>query len=351
MNRKPFGKMPDGREVFSYLLTNRRGVSVSVINYGAIVQSLVVPDKDGALEDVVLGFDSLAPYLSSNPYFGAVVGRFGNRIAGGKFTLNGTAYDLETNNGDNHLHGGRMGFDKKYWEMEAVEVDSGAAVRARLESPDGDGGYPGAVVLDVVIHLDDENALRFEYRGTTDKPTILNPTQHSYFNLSGDPSRPISEHRLQIGADTITPVDSTLIPTGELMPVGGTPFDFREATEVGRRIDDDSEQLAIAGGYDHNFVLNDFEPGVVRKVAEVRDEGSGRVMSVSTDQPGMQLYTGNFLDGTLKGKGGVVYPKRCALCLETQHYPDSPNQPDFPSVTLNPGDTYRQETIYRFSIE
>ncbi len=351
MNRRIFGKMSDGREVFSYRLENRRGASCEILNYGAIIRTLNMPDRAGRFQDIVLGFDTPAPYQTSNPYFGAVVGRYGNRIANGRFTLNDREYVLETNNGMHHLHGGTVGYDKRFWEIEAAACEDGVAVQARLESRDGEGGYPGHVTLRVLIQLTDENALRFDYRGTTDRPTILNPTHHSYFNLTGDLERTVLDHTLRIDADLFTPIDDGLIPTGELSPVDGTPFDFRKATTLGSRIDSPSQQLAFAGGYDHNFVLGGYEKGVVREVARVHDDQSGRTMTVSTDQPGMQLYSGNFLDGSLCGKEGVCYPFRSGLCLETQHYPDSPNHAHFPSVVLESGDIYRHETIYQFGID
>ena len=350
MKERVFGKMPDGRTVKAYLLTNGRGAAAEVLNIGATVRSLSMPDREGRLSDVVLGCDTVDDYLAS-PYFGAVVGRYGNRIARGRFTLNGHEHALAVNNGENHLHGGGVGFNQRYWAIERVRAESGEAVKAALQSPDGEEGYPGNLDLAVTITLTGENVLRFEYVGTADLPTIVNPTHHGYFNLSGDLSSSILDHRLQINAETITPVDGGLIPTGDFMTVAGTPMDFNTQEAVGARIDADFEQLRYGGGYDHNYVLNNYEKGRVREAATVFHPGSGRTMTVYTDQPGVQLYTGNFLDGTITGKGGTAYPRRSGLCLETQHHPDSPNHPAFPSVVLRPGETYRHVTEYRFGSE
>ena len=342
--------MPDGKTVYGYLLSNRSGASAEVINIGAIVRTLEMPDRNGQLQDIVLGCDTVSDYLEQSPFFGAIVGRYGNRIQRGRFTLDGREYSLNVNNGDHHLHGGPSGFHQRYWEIEEADASDGTAVRAFLHSPDGEEGYPGDVDLEIVIALTEENALRFTYTGTCNKTTILNPTHHGYFNLSGDPTATILDHVLEIGADAITPVDKGLIPTGELMPVAGTPMDFRAPQAVGNRIDAEFDQLVYGGGYDHNYVLRDFEKGKVRTVARVHHPGSGRVMTVLTDQPGMQFYAGNFLNGAPLGKNGAAYPKRGGLCLEAQHYPDSPNQPQFPSVVLRPGETYRQVTAYRFGV-
>jgi aldose 1-epimerase len=328
-------------------LTNSSGASAEIVNVGAVVRSLRVPDKEGHLSDVVLGCDTVEAYLEQSPYLGAIVGRYGNRIRQGRFVLDGHTYALAVNNGEHHLHGGPTGYHQRFWEISPVDVPGGEGIKATLRSPDGEEAYPGNVSLDVTVSLGDDNALRFDYVGTTDRPTILNPTHHGYFNLSGDPRMTILDHILQIDADAVTPVDKGLIPTGAYLPVEGTPMDFRTPISIGDRIDADFQQLSYGNGYDHNYVLNDYEKGKLRKVARVRHPKSGREMTVLTDQPGMQLYTGNFLDGTM-GKDGVAYPRRSGFCLEAQHHPDSPNQPKFPSVVLRPGETYRQVTIYQF---
>lgn len=343
--RGPFGKMPDGKVVEVFTLTNAKGVEVRAITYGGIITSLRVPDRSGAMGDIVLGFDSLDAYLKGHPYFGAIVGRYGNRIGGGTFTLDGRTFKLVTNNGPNHLHGGTVGFDKAIWTGEPT---SGAGVVFTHTSPDGDEEYPGTLKARVTYTLTDRNELVVEYHATTDKPTHVNLTQHSYFNLaeSGD----ILGHALTIHADRFTPVDSTLIPTGELATVAGTPFDFRKPMAIGARINQPHEQLNHGGGYDHNFVLNG-KAGDLRLAARLTDAKSGRTLDVSTTEPGLQFYSGNFLDGTLKGKGGQVYQKRAGLCLETQHYPDSPNKPKFPSTVLRPGQTYQSKTVFTFGVE
>ena len=351
MKKELFGKMPDGKEVYLYSLTNKTGATMNVINYGAIVQSLIMPDKDGKFQDIVLGYDNLEGYLRNNPYFGAIVGRFGNRIGKGQFELDGKAYQLSVNDGPNHLHGGIAGFDKKYWDIEEITVPNGLGVQATYLSPDGEMGYPGNLKIKINIIFTDQNELRFEYEAETDQPTILNPTHHGYFNLTGSMENLILDHELAIDADYITPTDAGLIPTGELLPVEGTPMDFRQPKSIGRDINMDYEPLKLAKGYDHNWVLNNYEKGVVRKVATLYDSVSGRIMEVYSDQPGIQFYSGNFLNGTIKGKGGVVYKFRSGLCLETQHFPDSPNKPDFPSVVLRPGEVYKQVTYYKFSVK
>jgi aldose 1-epimerase len=345
VTRAPFGKMPDGRSVEVFTLTNANGVEVRAITYGGIITSLRVPDRQGTSGDVVLGFDGLEPYLKGHPFFGAIVGRYGNRIAGGQFTLDGRTYKLATNNGPNHLHGGNVGFDKAVWAAEPLA--SGVGVAFSHTSPDGDEGYPGTLKVRVTYTLTDRNELAVEYRATTDKPTPVNLTQHSYFNLAG--SGDILGHELRIDANRFTPVDDTLIPTGELAPVDGTPFDFRTPTLVGARIDGSDTQLKYGRGYDHNFVLNG-SAGVLRPVVRLVEPKSGRTLDVATTEPGLQFYTGNFLDGTLKGKGGQVYNRRAGLCLETQHYPDSPNKPSFPSAIVRPGKDYHSRTVFRFGV-
>ena len=346
VTRSPFGKLPDGTAVESFTLRNAHGVEVRAITYGAIIVSLRVPDRAGRLDDVVLGHDDLAGYVAKPAYFGAVVGRYGNRIAKGRFTLDGKTYTLATNNGPNHLHGGRRGFDKVVWKAEPSAT--AASVTLRYTSPDGEEGYPGTLAARVTYTLTDKDELVFEYAATTDKATPLNLTQHSYFNLAGAGSgADILGHELTLDADRFTPVDATLIPLGTLATVSGTPFDFRKPTAIGARIGQDDEQLKRGGGYDHNFVINGEG---LRHAARVVDPKTGRTMDVATTEPGVQFYSGNFLDGTITGKGGTVYKRRSALCLETQHFPDSPNQPDFPSTVLRPGETFRSTTVFGFGI-
>jgi aldose 1-epimerase len=350
MEPSTFGVLADGREVFEYTIANSAGMSAKIINYGAAITSLFVPDRDGNIEDVVLGYDSLQGYVNGSEYFGAVVGRYGNRIGKGQFVLDGQQYQLTINNGENHLHGGNIGFNKVLWEAEVLNDSDMSAIRFTYVSRDGEEGYPGTVTLKVTYTLTDNNELHIDYEGMTDKPTILNPTQHSYFNLSGKFTETILGHSLMIEADKFTPVDEGLIPTGELASVENTPLDFRQPRTIGARIDDPFEQLVLGKGYDHNWVLRDYTgPGQVHEAAELYEPDSGRVMTVFTDQPGLQFYSGNFLDGSAVGKNGIAYGHRTGLCLETQVFPDSPNHPDFPSATLYPGQVYRQTTIYQFS--
>ncbi len=352
----PFGELPDGREVTLYRLTNDGGLTLEVMNYGGIIVSLRAPDREGNVEDIVLGFDRLDGYLSDayrqlNPYFGALIGRYGNRIDQGRFTLNGVTHQLATNDGDNHLHGGRQGFDRRLWNAEPFSGEDGEGVILRYTSADGEEGYPGRLEATVTYTLTDANALEVSYHAETDQATPVNLTQHSYFNLAGEDGSSILEHELTIHGDAFTPVDETLIPTGEIRDVADTPFDFREPTPIGARIGDDHRQLERGGGYDHNFVLAmDSAPlDAPRPAARVVDPGSGRVLEIATTEPGLQFYSGNFLDGSVTGKGGEPYGKRSGFALETQHFPDSPNQPDFPSTILEPGETYRSLTVYRFS--
>ena len=330
-----------------FTMTNVNGVEIRAITYGAIITSIRVPDRAGRFADVVLGFDNLEGYVKTHPYFGTVVGRYGNRIAGGRFTLNGQTYKLAQNNGPNHLHGGNKGFDKYVWKGEPLA--NGRGVAFSRTSPDGEEGYPGNLAVRVTYTLTDKNELVVDYHATTDKATPVNLTQHSYFNLSGDPSTTILGHELTIDADRYTPVDSTLIPTGELAEVQGTPFDFRKLITIGARIDQPQEQLKFGRGYDHNWVLNrkGSQPGFAARLV---DPKSGRMLEVSTTEPGVQFYTGNFLDGTIKGKAGQVYNYRAGLCLETQHFPDSPNKPKFPSSVLLPGKEYRTTTVFTFGV-
>jgi aldose 1-epimerase len=352
--RARYGTLPDGRGVDIITLRNRGGVTLRAITWGGIITSLATADRRGEFADIVLGFDTLDGYLGESPYFGAIIGRCANRIAKGRFTLDGTEYRLATNNGPNHLHGGVRGFDKVSWEARTLERADAATVAFSYVSADGEEGYPGRLEATVTYTLDDRDELTVDYAATTDAPTVVNLTQHSYFNL-GPAGTDILDHEVTIEADAITPVDAALIPTGELTPVEGTPFDFRVATPIGARIDADDEQLKRAGGYDHNFVLAGAAPGAreegaatPRRAAFVREPASGRTLAVETTEPGIQLYTGNFLDGTLRGKSGVVYPHRGGFCLETQHFPDSPNQPNFPSVVLRPGERYASRTVFRF---
>lgn len=345
-----FGKLADGREVYQYTLSNTSGSKVKIIDYGAIVTSLEVPDRSGKIEDIVLGCDSLLDYVNGKSYFGAIVGRYGNRIGKGQFKLDGKSYQVTVNDGENHLHGGKLGFDKVLWNARIVEASAEPSLALTYISPDGEEGYPGKVTLTVTYTLTEKNELRVEYKGTTDKTTILNPTHHSYFNLSGNMTNTILDHVLTIESDSMTPVDKGLITTGKYINVANTPMDFRKPTAIGAHIDDNYEQLVFGKGYDHNWVLRNYN-GKVRKVAEVYEPKSGRLMTVLTDQPGIQFYSGNFLDGTVKGKKGIVYQHRTGLCLEAQCYPDSPNKPEFPSVVLRPGNVYHQTTIYQFSIK
>ena len=335
-----FGTMEDGKEVKQYTLTNANGIEVKVINYGGIITSIKTPDKEGNMENVVLGFDNLDKYLEGTPYFGALIGRFGNRIGQGKFSLNGESYQLATNNGPNHLHGGEVGYDKVFWDAETL---SGNALKMTYLSEDGEEGYPGNLDISVTYTLTDDDELKIDYYATTDKATPVNLTNHSYFNLSGDPESLILDHVLQIEADRYTPVDFGLIPTGELAPVEDTAFDFTEPETIGARIED------VRGGYDHNFVLNEFEEELPL-VATLSDPETGRVMEVLTSEPGLQFYSGNFLDGTITGSDGTVFNQYAALCLETQHFPDSPNKPEFPSTILEPGEVYETTTIYKFKV-
>ncbi len=347
---KPFGSV-EGKPVRLYTLTNNNGMRADITNYGGIVVRLIVPDRSGTFEDVVLGFDDLEGYLKGHPYFGAIVGRYGNRIAGGRFTLDGKTYTLARNNPPNEpvnaLHGGLKGFDKVVWD---VEESGRTQLKLHYRSADGEEGYPGNLDVHVTYTLTHDNELKIDYLAMTDKPTPVNLTNHSYFNLAGQGKGDILGHELMIDADRYTPVDKTLIPTGVLAPVEGTPFDFRKPVTIGARINADHEQIRFGGGYDHNYVLNRRGKGLERLI-RVYEPGSGRIMEVSTTEPGVQFYTGNFLDGTLTGKQGRVYKHRYGFCLETQHFPDSPNHPDFPSTILPPGEAYRTTTVYKFSVK
>ena len=348
IEKKLFGKLSNGGEVYEYTLTNMKGMKARIINYGAIVMSLNVPDKNGKLGDVILGYDNLEGYISDKTFQGAIVGRYGNRIGKGKFILDGKEYQVTVNDGENHLHGGLKGFFKVLWNAEPIESATDPALKLIYKSVDGEEGYPGNVTMEVIYTITKDNELKIEYTGTTDKITILNPTHHSYFNLTGDPTKTILDHELVITADKTTEVGSGLIPTGKLADVTNTPMDFRKSTKIGARINENDSQLKLGLGYDHNWVLNNYDKQV-KKVVELYDPQSGRLMKVLTDQPGMQFYSGNFLDGSIKGKNGINYQYRTGLCLEAQLFPDSPNKPEFPSATLKPGGIYKQTTIYKFS--
>jgi len=344
---QPFGKMPDGRAVQVYTLRNG-AVTVRITNYGGRMVSVLAPDRSGKSADVVLGFSTLEEYLKDATFQGALIGRYGNRIAKGQFSLDGNTYSLPRNNGENHLHGGPKGFYAVLWAATVRSRQDGDALELTYTSLDGEEGYPGTLQSKVVYSLADGGRLRIDYTATTDKPTIVNLTNHAYFNLAGEGSGDILGHEMQVEAARFTPVDSTLIPTGELKAVAGTPFDFTKPTAIGARIGDTDAQLAIGKGYDHNFVLRGVA-GALRLAARVREPKSGRVLEVLTTEPGLQFYSGNFLDGSLSGQSGKPYAFRSAFCLEAQHFPDSPNKPAFPSVVLKPGQTYRQTTVYRFT--
>jgi len=346
-SKEVFGKTADGEVVDVYTLVNANGMRVRIMTYGAILLLLEVPDKKGRLADIVLGHDTLDEYLAGHPYFGAIVGRCGNRIGKGKFTLDGVDYQLATNNGENHLHGGIKGFDKVVWGSKEVSGDGEVGVKLNYVSADGEEGYPGNLSCGVTYTLTNDDELRIAYEATTDKATPLNLTHHSYFNLAGHAWGEILNHELMLVADRFTPVDSGLIPTGELRSVKGTPMDFTRSTKIGSRITEDDEQLKFGGGYDHNFVLSS-GGGELTLAARVHERLSGRVMEIYTTEPGIQFYSGNFLDGTNVGKGGNIYNYRNGFCLETQHFPDSPNKPEFPSVILRPGEKMKSLTVYKF---
>ncbi|GAA0567532.1 aldose epimerase family protein [Rhizomicrobium electricum] len=345
ITKAPFGKTADGKAVDLYTLTGKNGFEAKISTFGATLVSLKVPDKNGKLANVVLGFDTVKPYVDGVPFYGATIGRYGNRIALGKFTLDGKPVQLTVNDGPNSLHGGK-GFDKRLWTAQPVESKQGPALKLTYVSADGEEGYPGQLTVHVTYAVKADNSLAISYEATTTKPTVVNLTNHSYFNLTGDPKNTILNHLLTLKADRITPVDKTLIPTGELRPVKGTPFDFTKATAIGARIGANDEQLKFGRGYDHNWVLTS-GGGKLATAAILEDPTSGRVMEVKTTEPGIQFYSGNFMDGKPAGKG-TVYNHRTGLCLETQHFPDSPNKPKFPSTVLKPGQTYHSETVLVF---
>ena len=344
----PFGILPDGQHVSVFTLTNRQGMQVKVLDFGAIISEIHVPDRDGSFADVVLGFDRIEPYLHNSAFLGAVIGRFGNRIAEGRFSLDGKDYQLAVNNPPNHLHGGNQGFHQVMWQAAPFTRDDAVGITFTRSSPHGEDGYPGKLDVTVVYELDNDNALSLRYHAVTDQATPVNLTNHSYFNLAGHGD--ILGHELSINADRYLPVDAGSIPSGELADVSGTPFDLRQSTVIGSSIALPHEQLRIGRGYDHNFVLNQQPGHRLNLAATVRDPVSGRVMQVYTQEPGIQFYSGNFLDGSQQGKQGAIR-YRGALCLETQHFPDSPNQPHFPNTILRPGEVYQTETVYRFSAE
>ena len=348
INPEAFRRTIDGAPVDLYTLKNANGLEATITNYGGIVVSLTVPDKNGKLSDVVLGYETLNDYIGNTPYFGALIGRYGNRIAKGRFTINGVDYQLAQNNAENSLHGGRKGFDKVVWQAEKLDTPEGPALKLTYTSKDGEENYPGTLRCEVIYTLTNNNELKIEYTAETDKPTFVNLTHHSYFNLKDAGASDILGHELMIKSDKFTPVDKDLIPTGELRPVAGTPFDFNKPTAIGARVESDDEQMKFGKGYDHNWVLNR-QGEDLELVASLYEPTTGRFMEVLTTEPGLQFYCGNFLDGTNKGKGGTAYQHRTGLCLETQHFPDSPNHPDFPTTELQPGEKYTQTTVYRFS--
>jgi aldose 1-epimerase len=345
MQKQSFGKTADGQQADLYILTNKNGMEAAITNYGGTVVSLIVPDRDGKRDDVVLGFDTLDGYATGKAYIGATVGRYANRIAHANFTLDGITYKLAKNDGDNHLHGG---FNKRVWTAKDVSGSAGQALELTYLSKDGEEGFPGNLPVKVVYTLTDKNELKIDYSATTDKDTVLNLTNHAYFNLAGQGNGDILQQQIMIQADRFTPIDAVSIPTGELRSVKGTPFDFTKATAIGARIAQDDQQLKMGNGYDHNWVLNNEKAGSLFLAAQAYDPHSGRVLEVLTTEPGIQLYTGNFLDG-IQGKDGKVYNRRNAFCLETQHFPDSPNHPNFPTTELKPGQHFESTTVYKFS--
>ena len=346
-----FGKLSDGREVNAFVLKNARGMSVQILDLGGVIASIEVPDSSGNFADVTTGFDYPQPYLDGAGYMGAIVGRYANRISGGKFSIDGIDYSLAKNNGDNAIHGGLVGFDKKIWDVEFLVGLHDSKLKLSTFSPDGEEGYPGRVEVSVTYTLNDQNQLTIDYSATSDKATIINLTNHAYFNLDGHHADSILEHEVMLNANHFTPIDESSIPTGAILDVAGTPLDFRQRKAIGLEIESEDQQINFGSGYDHNFVINHSEIGGVSLAAEVYSPNSGRVMKVYTDQPGVQFYTGNFLNGELVGKDGAVYGRRSAFCLETQHFPDSPNKPTFPSTFLRPGDRFASRTMFEFLVE
>ncbi len=347
-SKADFGTTKDGKKADLYTLTNANGLVAKITNYGGTMVELWVPDRDGKLGDILLGFDNIKDYEEKSPYFGSLIGRYGNRIGKGKFTLGGKEYTLAKNNDENHLHGGLKGFDKVVWDATPFKNSKGVGLKLHYLSKDMEEGYPGNLDVNVTYMLTDKNELTIEYMATTDKLTVCNLTNHNYYNLAGQGTRNNYDHQLMINADYFTPVDKGLIPTGELLPVKGTPMDFTKLTPIGARVDDDFTQLKYGGGYDHNWVLKK-KGSEMSLAAEVYEPTTGRVMDIYTNEPAIQFYCGNFLDGTFAGKEGKVYKHRYAFCLETQHYPDSPNQPGFPTTTLRPGQVYKTKTVHKFT--
>lgn len=354
ISKAPFGQTPDGTAVDLYTLSSGRGMTVKIMTYGGIIQKLIVPDRHGHLTNITLGFATLDDYITTGngPYFGALIGRYANRIANGRFTLDRVTYQLPQNNGPNSLHGGTQGFDKRVWTATVVPATrDSVGLKLHYTSPDGEMGYPGTLQADATLTLNTHNALRFDYRATTDKPTIVNLTNHSYWNLAGEGSGTVYDQTLKLNADRITPVDSTLIPTGAIDPVAGTPLDFRHATPIGKNIRVSDPQIVIGQGFDHNWVLNRHGSSkALEFAAQARDPRSGRTLTIYTDQPGIQFYSGNFLDGTLTGTSGRVYRQSDGFALETQHFPDSPNHANFPSTVLRPGKVFASSTVYQFGV-
>jgi aldose 1-epimerase len=349
IEKKPFGKMPDGTVIDEYLLSAGE-IRIGVIPYGGIVTRIEMPDNRGRMGNITLGFDRLEDYLTKSPYFGCITGRYANRIGGARFTLDGVEYRLPANNGPNTLHGGLKGLDKQVWQVREMALKEGVALRLTYRSPDGAEGFPGNLDVTVVYSVTSGNEWRIEYKATSDKPTVLNLTNHAYFNLAGNGAGSILDHRIILNADRFTMVDSASIPTGEIADAAGTPFDFRTATRIGERIRQPHPQLINGHGYDHNWIVRDAGGKALILAARLEDPASGRVMEVLTTEPGIQFYTGNYLDGTLAGSGGGLYRQSEGLCLETQHFPDSPNKPQFPSTVLRPGETFASTTIHRFSV-
>jgi len=350
ITQQPFGILPDAQTADLYTLVNARGAQAQITNYGGILVALRVPDNAGAFADVVLGHNVLSGYLANRAYLGALIGRYANRIAAARFVLDGVEYRLAANDGPHHLHGGARGFDKALWRATGSPGPQGPQLELRHVSANGDEGYPGTLEVAVTYTLTEESELRIDYEAHTDRTTVLNLSHHSYFNLRDGGASPILEHEIEINADRYTPIDAGLIPTGAIAAVHGTPFDFKRQRGIGARIDQNHDQLAAAGGYDHNFVLNG-KPGELRLAARVSEPRTGRTMAVYTTQPGLQFYTGNFLDSSITGKDGTVYRKRHGFCLETQHFPDSPNKPHFPSTRFEPGQRYLHTTVYRFGVK
>jgi aldose 1-epimerase len=351
IEKSVFGTTPDGAVVDRYTLTNGRGMRVRILTYGGILQTIEVPDRHGRVANVALGFNNLTDYIERSPYFGSITGRYANRIALGRFTLDGVTYQLAQNNGVNHLHGGNVGFDKRIWRATEIRERDTVGLALTYRSPAGEENYPGTLDTTVTYRLTTDNTIKVDYRATTDAPTIVNLTNHTYWNLAGEGSGTIENHKLALNASRYTPVDSTLIPTGTLDPVAGTPMDFRRSTAIGERIREGFPQLVIGQGYDHNWVLDRRDPTFrqLETAARVTDPGSGRTLTITTTEPGIQFYSGNFLDGTLVGTSGKVYRQGDGFALETQHFPDSPNKPQFPTTTLRPGQTYRTSTNYQFT--